>query len=280
MKIEGLSLIYKITNPFDEVYIGQTINGKDRFNAYLKLRCKNQKLLYKSLVRYGITNHKIEIITYCDKKDANKTEIFYINFYNSFYKNNIKGLNLTIGGQGDRPKGKIKLSKEIKEKLGTYTSKVVLQYDLDGNFIQEWKSCSDAARNLNCNIAAICFCAKGKIKTSNGFMWRYKKEDIIPTKIEKVLPDIVNGWKFKFKNRQLTNNKQIIQYSLNGDFIREFVGLREAGRVLGIKSYIKIGYCAKGNPKYKQAFGFQWRFKTNDYPLEIDSVTSRKYKNT
>ena len=56
-------------------------------------------------------------------------------------------------------------------------SKKILQYSIDGQFIQEWNSIADAARYLNKKYAAegISDCAKGKISKSYGYVWRYKE---------------------------------------------------------------------------------------------------------
>lgn len=53
-------------------------------------------------------------------------------------------------------------------------SKVVLQYDLNGNFIKEWPSTMEIERQLgytNTNISACCL---GKYKQRYGFKWQYK----------------------------------------------------------------------------------------------------------
>lgn len=51
--------------------------------------------------------------------------------------------------------------------------------DTDGNgdFVKEWKSCTDVDRVLGYDKAAINRCCHGKQTTSYGYMWRYKKED-------------------------------------------------------------------------------------------------------
>lgn len=48
----------------------------------------------------------------------------------------------------------------------------VLQYDLNGNFIQEFPSIK--AAGIEVNSTAICQCLKGKRKTAAGFIWKYK----------------------------------------------------------------------------------------------------------
>jgi hypothetical protein len=55
--------------------------------------------------------------------------------------------------------------------------KAVLQYDLDGNFIQEYPSTVKAALSLGKATQAkssIANCCRGLTKTSFGFIWKYK----------------------------------------------------------------------------------------------------------
>lgn len=53
-------------------------------------------------------------------------------------------------------------------------NKVVVQYDLDGNFIKEYFSISEAARQNKIFKQSISECCSGKLKTSGGFKWKYK----------------------------------------------------------------------------------------------------------
>ena len=58
---------------------------------------------------------------------------------------------------------------------GTRNDKIkkpILQYDLDGNFIREWKCASDVGNEVNGNI---CKCLKGKRKSACGYIWKYKE---------------------------------------------------------------------------------------------------------
>jgi group I intron endonuclease len=55
----------------------------------------------------------------------------------------------------------------------------VLQHDLDGNFIKEWKSAKIASVKLNIDNGSIANCCKGKQKTAFGFKWKYKKDLVI-----------------------------------------------------------------------------------------------------
>ena len=42
--------IYKIINPVGKVYIGQSLDIDKRIDYYKKMRCKDQPLLYNSLL--------------------------------------------------------------------------------------------------------------------------------------------------------------------------------------------------------------------------------------
>jgi len=47
------------------------------------------------------------------------------------------------------------------------------QFDESGGFLREFGSIADAANELGCQRSGICFCLKGRIKTSAGYVWKY-----------------------------------------------------------------------------------------------------------
>lgn len=57
-----------------------------------------------------------------------------------------------------------------------YCSKKVLQYDLNGNFIKEWKSLSEASRELKLNRGNIGTCCRLHKGTAGGYIWKFKEE--------------------------------------------------------------------------------------------------------
>lgn len=101
--------IYKITNPNNQIYIGQSNNITRRKYQYSKKQCKRQYKIYNSINKYGWKNHTFEIIKECDINDLNNFEERFIKQYDSF--NTPHGLNLTSGGDSK------KHSKETIEKL-------------------------------------------------------------------------------------------------------------------------------------------------------------------
>jgi group I intron endonuclease len=103
--------IYKITNLINnKTYIGESTDIIKRWYMYKKLHCKNQIKLYRSFTKYGVQNHKFEVIMYCDYKDLKYFESCFQEIYNCIEK----GLNLKYTGR-DEIKGKC--SNETKNKI-------------------------------------------------------------------------------------------------------------------------------------------------------------------
>ena len=56
----------------------------------------------------------------------------------------------------------------------TCNTKAILQYDLDGNFLREFYSVSEASRVLDISIGSILDCLKRRTNKSRRFIFRYK----------------------------------------------------------------------------------------------------------
>jgi group I intron endonuclease len=111
MDEELTGVIYKITSPNNKIYIGQTINFKNRCRKYKYNEFKRQIKLWNNCVKYKWNPiETIEIIEVCLINDLDKREIDWINKYDSYYN----GLNSDLGGKGRRG---YKHSDETKEKL-------------------------------------------------------------------------------------------------------------------------------------------------------------------
>lgn len=107
MKICG---IYKITSPSKKIYIGQSADILKRIKCYEKGYCKNQKILFYSLKKYGWKKHKFEIICQCDESELNNLEKYYVDLYGTF--NSEYGMNIKDGG-GSRGK----CSEDMKKRM-------------------------------------------------------------------------------------------------------------------------------------------------------------------
>lgn len=54
--------------------------------------------------------------------------------------------------------------------------KKIYQFDLNGNFIKEWKSAVDIEKETGLEKSNIRCCCRGEIKKAYGFIWRYIDE--------------------------------------------------------------------------------------------------------
>ena len=95
MKIRG---IYKIISPTNKIYIGQSIDVYLRFKYYKQLKCKSQKKLYNSFLKYGVENHTFKIIEQCNIDLLNERERYYQDLFNCVEK----GLNCTYTKTKDK----------------------------------------------------------------------------------------------------------------------------------------------------------------------------------
>ena len=62
------------------------------------------------------------------------------------------------------------------ERMSKSLSKSIVQYDIQGNFLAEYPSQSEAERKLGICSQSISACCKGRYKTAGGFKWTYKEQ--------------------------------------------------------------------------------------------------------
>ena len=65
---------------------------------------------------------------------------------------------------------------EQKMRGNRATAKAVLQFDKDGNLIAEFRSGYNASATTGVPFQTINQCCNGKLKTSGGFVWKFKEE--------------------------------------------------------------------------------------------------------
>lgn len=93
----------------------------------------------------------------------------------------------------------------------------ILCYDLEGNFLREYRSLNEASEDVGVVANAIGQAINGGTKSAGGFQWAFKTLDY-PTKIN---PYIIQN-----------NGLPIGQYDLNGNLISSFESLLDAERKL------------------------------------------------
>ena len=130
-KTDCIAGIYRITSPTGRIYIGQGIDIELRlYIAYRQLNCKQQRLIYNSLIKHGKENHLFEIIHVLDSTNLdkiksidilNKLEIDYIIEFKSFVDDSEIGLNLSRGGdnKSHSEQSKKRISEANKRKVNS-----------------------------------------------------------------------------------------------------------------------------------------------------------------
>lgn len=89
--------------------------------------------------------------------------------------NNIDNLEFCNQSHNIKEAFRLGLQKAPKGKNST-SSKKVMQYDLNGNFIKEWDCTMDIQRELKYANQNISACCRGEYKNAYGFIWRYVNE--------------------------------------------------------------------------------------------------------
>lgn len=206
--------IYKITNKINgKAYIGKTTRTvQDRWKEHLydstKRRCEKRPL-YRAIGKYGADSFTVETLEEVDLENLSEREMYWIDYFHTYSD----GYNATSGGDGKilydydtiaKLLREGKKYREIAEIVGCCLDTVVFinkkynisyvpeqekyisvnQYDLDGNYIQSFSSCGEAARWLfenkyTCTPGSGAYhhvveAVRGKRKTANGFIWKKK----------------------------------------------------------------------------------------------------------
>lgn len=116
-----MTCIYKILSPTGNIYIGQTVNLKKRLYAYSRHECSTQKALHRSFVKYGFSNHALEILhelpSDVGRDVLNDYEILYIAQHKEC---GYTLLNMTSGGGGMNGH---KHSEETRRKISVSSSR-------------------------------------------------------------------------------------------------------------------------------------------------------------
>lgn len=115
------------------------------------------------------------------------------------------------------------------------------QFKLDGTYIDQWQSVSEATRKYSDgkNHSSILNVLNGKMGQAFGYLWSYSKT-----------PPAYTDRKSKF-------GKKVRQLTLDGDFIYEYDSLADAQKHTNIP-YQSISSVCKG--KYRQAGGYFWEY--------------------
>lgn len=238
--------IYKYENLIThQVYIGQAIDLCERYKKHQwNIADPNHtEDFYVGLREYGLENFSYEILEEFEKFDQdllNELECYYIEKYNSMKPN---GYNMVPGGSNG---------------AGLAKSKAVYQFDLFGNFIQEFYSAHEASRQTGIDYSSICSCCRKEKQNTKNYQWSYERNDISITDI----------------HLQVTyRDRRVLQCDKSGNVIQIYSTLAEAAAATGVAKSTISNVCRGIG---KSGGGFIWYYKDNPNPKANITVKSNK----
>jgi hypothetical protein len=184
--------IYKITNPYGQAYIGQSVDLKKRLMTYMGVKLVyNQPKIYESLKQHGSKSHQYDILERCDCAELDVKEAEYKQQFineHGWDKALFCWLNDPPTSEERRARQKPKPIKANKVKAPKWIAPRleydnVYQYDLDGNFIRKYDNDDIWAMEQfpkgNHLKNSILQCARGDTNVAFGYQWKLKRCDSI-----------------------------------------------------------------------------------------------------
>lgn len=273
-------IIYKYTSPSNKIYIGQTIHEKKRRNDFLCITTNySGPKIDNARRKYGPENFQYEVIFRIESSNKeevrsilNNKEKEFIELFNSISN----GYNIDEGGSYTDIRYTQQCSEELRqirssqmkkrwkngfrgcsdniEAIDSMKKKLsipILQYDLQGNFIREWQSATEAGKALKVKNSLITKTCKKQNWVCRGFIFVYKEEyPNVPETIDtSYIPEKYrlnpNGFK------RGGNCKVLFQLNQDGNLVSKYGSVKEAAITLGysdstLRRYIRNGKLYNG----------------------------------
>jgi hypothetical protein len=127
----------------------------------------------------------------------------------------------------------------------------VLQFDIEGRFVNEFRSAMEAARAAGVSANTIYHCMHCPSSTAAGFQWRFKKS----------LESAGKTWRIEPASRFEINRRNVVlKFSAQGEFICEYPSVTLAANAIGAHPET-IRRFLRGETR--SGFGYQWRRKSD-----------------
>jgi group I intron endonuclease len=250
--------IYKWTSPTGKIYIGQSKDLGKRYDWYLGTAIYKSKMtkLKRSFSKYGVKNHIYEIIEYCSLEQLNEREIYWGLHHDVLNK----GLNCKLGEQNCifSELTKKKMSDSKKGFKHTLESEQKRQSSL--RKVWEEKNKIQVEKKLNKLKYIPTDEHKSNISKSKKGKLVHTDESKQKLKDHGKFRDLTKMWEASIKS----TSKGIIQYDVNGNFIKEWPSANKAEYFYTgeKKDNIRqtIRHFEKTGIQWK-AYGFVWKSK-------------------
>lgn len=288
----------------DWYYIGKTNNIKQRLSNHIYNSIKKSTFIANWLKKHKKEAKIIILEDNLTEDEAFNFEKWYIELFKSW---GLKLMNHTLGGEGisgynhtlttklkisqihknklysDETRDKMSKSKlkekhfkynknldeNIKQKMSISSVKInkkIKAYNLLGEYIGEFNNTSEVKNTLLKNIKLttgdILSVCNRKQKTAYGYIFQFSDDN----KIEELLINL--------QNNQKINSLPVLQYDLEGNFIKEYKSSVQAEieyKLLGLRfNSADIRFCCRG--KQKTAFGYIWRYGEKDLANKYELI--------
>lgn len=265
---------------YEPFYIGKG-KGKRCHNG---LNDKKNKIKKSKIEKIYLSSQEpliVKIKSGLNENEAFELEVLLVEKIGRIVLKNGPLANITDGGSGtpgrkDTKKDLVrkenfKHSEEWKKIL----SKPILQFSLDGEFLDEYTSVKEAAEKTGIVKQNISSNLTGKYKTAGGFLWRYKDPPLtlqghlkksfeMPRHSEETKKKMSSSAK-KGEDHHMSKkignlhpkSRKIIQKSLEGETIKIWDSMSDIKKELGF-SPSNICRCCKGS--VKRIGGFKWEY--------------------
>lgn len=226
-----------------------------------------EQIFYFAIQKYGWNNIEHEIVasnlTYDEACNMEKILILKLQSNISEY-----GYNLTKGGEGMFG---VRRTKEQINATIEKTSKKVFQFDLLGNYINDFPSVSEAVRKTKCSDSIICSYTnfKNNITGSTKYLWLYE---------DKVLKED-NEYRIKcFDDLFKYAPHAVYQFDINGVFINKYLNPKIASEITNIPYDIIHGQLRAINT-HRTLHDFLWRY-SKDIIIEKGTYKIKETKHS
>jgi len=274
-------VVYLTTNLVnDKKYIGKDVKNNPNYLG-------SGALLLEDIKKYGKQNFKKEILEFCQNNDIlEERENYWINYHNALHDNNFYNIRENVKNWYSKAsddkkqyiknkisqanKGK-KHSNETKQKISqankgkikghyhTFKSKSKISESNKGR-----KHTKEERIKMSENKKGWKPTEEQRTKMSENRKGHPMYTDAWRQKISQSLKNTKKSKEFKEKiSESLKGNtnrrKKVIQYNMNGEFIKEWECVLEAARFLGKTQGAGITEVCNGSRK--SIYGYIWKYK-------------------
>ena len=260
-----MACIYVIQNIKNKkCYVGQTTKSlRQRYGHHrcdLNNNIHHNKYLQDDWNKYGESCFICKLLEVVDTNNLDERERYWIEFFHS----DIAGYNIANGGRASFSFSHT--DDEIIKMRRIQEPDVILQFDLDFNFVKEWIGgsshiCKEFGGTKECYLLRCSHRIK-EMSPYKGYYWVYKEEFSSP--LFSWNKYLLNEKIIEIKTKESkSKQKPVYQYDLELNLIKIWNCLADIRKVYGNTS--SISAVLNKNRGKRTAYGFIWAYEDCDF---------------